>query len=51
MVSSADILNARILVVDDKETNVRLIEGMLHVAGYASIESTISSNEVCDLHR
>jgi len=43
MVSSADILNAGILVVDDKETNVRLIEGMLRVAGYASIESTTSA--------
>jgi serine phosphatase RsbU (regulator of sigma subunit) len=51
MVSSADILNARILVVDDKETNVRLIEGMLRVAGYASIESTTNPNEVCELHR
>ncbi len=29
MVSSADILNARSLVVDHKEVNVRLIEGML----------------------
>jgi len=51
MVSSADILNASILVVDDKETNVRLIEGMLRVAGYASIESTTNPNEVCELHR
>ena len=33
MVSSADIFNARILVVDDKEANVRLLEGMLRVAG------------------
>ena len=32
----ADILNASILVVDDKEANVRLIEGMLRVAGYTS---------------
>jgi len=51
MVSSSDILNARILVVDDKEANVRLIEGMLRVAGYASIESTTDPNEVCELHR
>ena len=51
MVSSADILNARILVVDDKEANVRLIEGMLRVAGYTSIESTTDPNEVCELHR
>src|SRR5579864_6150288 len=51
MVSAADILNARILVVDDKEANVRLIEGMLRVAGYASVESTMDPNEVCELHR
>ena len=51
MVSSSDILNARILVVDDKEANVRLIEGMLRVAGYVSIESTTDPNEVCELHR
>ena len=36
MVSAADILNAKILVVDDKEANVRLLEGMLRVAGYTS---------------
>ena len=51
MVSSADILNARILVVDDQEANVRLLEGMLRVAGYASVESTTDPNEVCELHR
>jgi adenylate cyclase len=51
MVSAADILNARILVVDDKEANVRLLEGMLRVAGYASIESTTDPNRVCELHR
>ena len=32
MLSPADILNARILVVDDKEANVLLLEGMLRVA-------------------
>jgi serine phosphatase RsbU (regulator of sigma subunit) len=51
MVSSADILNARILVVDDKEANVRLLEGMLRIAGYASVESTTDPNQVCELHR
>src|SRR6202022_4871438 len=51
MVRSADILNARILVVDDKQANVRLMEGMLRVAGYASIESTTDPNAVCDFHR
>jgi serine phosphatase RsbU (regulator of sigma subunit) len=51
MVTSADILNARILVVDDKQANVRLLEGMLRIAGYASIESTTDPTEVCELHR
>src|ERR1700691_5370356 len=51
MVSSTDILNAPILVVDDKDANVRLIEGMLRVAGYTSVHSTTNPNEVCELHR
>jgi serine phosphatase RsbU (regulator of sigma subunit) len=51
MVSTADILNAKILVVDDKEANVRLIEGMLRVAGYTCVHSTTDPNEVCELHR
>src|ERR1700737_600193 len=50
MVTSADILNARILVVDDKEANVRLLEGMLRIAGYTSVESTTDPNQVCPLH-
>src|SRR5437879_10170802 len=51
MVSSADILNARILIVDDKEANVRLLEGMLRVAGYTCVESTTDPNQVCELYR
>src|ERR1700722_19848751 len=51
MVSSAEILHAKILVVDDKEANVRLIEGMLRVAGYTSVQSTTDPKQVCDLHR
>jgi len=51
MVSASDILNARILVVDDKEANIRLLEGMPRIAGYLSVESTTDPNQVCDLHR
>jgi serine phosphatase RsbU (regulator of sigma subunit) len=51
MVSPADILNARILIVDDQEANVRLLEGMLRIAGYTSVESTTEPKEVCELHR
>ena len=36
MVSTADILNASILIVDDQEANVQLLEQMLRDAGYAS---------------
>src|SRR5678816_445490 len=51
MVSSADILNARILVVDDQEANVLLLERMLRGAGYVSVASTMNPHEVCELHR
>jgi serine phosphatase RsbU (regulator of sigma subunit) len=51
MVSSADILHAGILVVDDKAANILLLEGMLRVAGYTSVESTNDSRAVCELYR
>jgi signal transduction histidine kinase len=51
MISASDILNARLLVVDDQIANVRLLEGMLSGAGYACVTSTINPREVCDLHR
>jgi serine phosphatase RsbU (regulator of sigma subunit) len=51
MVSPADILHAGILIVDDLTVNVRLLEGMLRVAGYTCVESTTDPREVCELHR
>jgi two-component system cell cycle response regulator len=51
MVSSADILNAGILIVDDQEASVRLLEQMLSSAGYACITSTRDPHAVCALHR
>jgi serine phosphatase RsbU (regulator of sigma subunit) len=51
MVSQADILNAKILVADDKPANVLLIEGMLRVAGYTSCDSTTNPQAVCKMHR
>jgi signal transduction histidine kinase len=51
MISSSNILGARILVVDDQEANVRLLERMLSGAGYVSIASTTDPHEVCELHR
>jgi DNA-binding NtrC family response regulator len=51
MVSAADILNAGILIVDDQEANVRLLDRMLHGAGYTCVASTMDPLEVCELHR
>ena len=51
MVSQADILNAKILVVDDKPANILLIEGMLRIAGYTSVHSTTDPEAVCEMHR
>jgi len=51
MVSTSDILNASILIVDDQESNVRLLEQLLREAGYTSVASTMNPQEVCALHR
>ena len=51
MISSADILHGRILIVDDRAVNVLLLERMLSGAGYRSVTSTTDSSEVCQLHR
>lgn len=51
MITASDILNAKILVVDDKVANILLIEGMLRVAGYTSVTSTQDSQLVCGLHQ
>ena len=46
-----EILNARILIVDDQEANVRLLEELLCEAGYTGVTSTMNPQEVCSLHR
>ena len=51
MIASAEVLNARILIVDDQESNVRLLEQMLGDSGYACVASTMDPREVCALHR
>jgi DNA-binding response OmpR family regulator/cation transporter-like permease len=51
MISSSDILNGTILIVDDQEANVLLLERMLRGAGYVSITSTMDPSTVCELHR
>ena len=51
MMSSSDIHNASILIVDDQESNVQLLERMLRETGYSFITSTIDPKAVCALHR
>jgi DNA-binding NtrC family response regulator len=50
MVESADVFNASILIVDDKEANVQLLEKMLRAAGYVAITSTTDPAKVCELY-
>lgn len=51
MVNSTDILNARILIVDDQESNVQLLEQMLREVGYRHLAWTLDPYAVCELHR
>lgn len=50
-ITQADILNAKILVVDDLVSNIALVEGILRVAGYTAVHSTTDPTEVCLLHQ
>jgi two-component system cell cycle response regulator len=51
MISPANILNARVLIVDDQESNVLLLEQMLRGVGYRHVTSTMDPHTVCALHR
>ncbi len=51
MVAESDILNARILIVDDLEFNIRVLDRILSNAGYTSVSSTMDPLEVSALHR
>ena len=46
-----DILNAKILIVDNLAANVMLLQRMLGNEGYSRISVTMEPREVCDLHR
>lgn len=51
MIPESEMLDARILIVDDQATNVSLLEQMLGEAGYKCVASTMNPHEVCALHR
>ena len=51
MMTESDILHAKILIVDDTKVNVQLMERILAMAGYTSVQSTSDPQQVCLLHR
>jgi CheY-like chemotaxis protein len=51
MINESDILDARILIVDDQKANVSLLEQLLGEAGYTRVAATMNPVEVCALHR
>lgn len=50
MIRPTDILNGKILIVDDEEANVALLEQLLKGGGYLNVSSTTDSGKVCELH-
>jgi adenylate cyclase len=50
VISTADILNGKILIVDDLAPNIALLEQMLRRAGYLNLTATTDSSAVCELH-
>jgi uncharacterized membrane protein len=51
MINTSDILQGKILIVDDQKANVILIERMLRGAGYVSVSSTLDPRKVGELYR
>ena len=51
MIPEEAIFKARVLIVDDQESNVMLLEQTLRDAGYTAVSSTMNPKEVCALHR
>jgi DNA-binding response OmpR family regulator len=51
MLTETDILNARILIVDDQSAHVHLLERLLQDSGYTRVTGTIDPHEACALHR
>ena len=51
MINSNDILHGKILIVDDRKSNILLLDRILRGAGYVSVASTMDSSEACELHR
>jgi PAS domain S-box-containing protein len=51
LITTFEILSAKVLIVDDQQANVCLLEQLLSEAGYTAVSSTMNPLEVCALHR
>jgi putative two-component system response regulator len=51
MIPLSRIVSARILIVDDQESNVLLLEKILSAAGHTNVLSTTDPRQVLDLYR
>ena len=51
MIELPDILAAKILIVDDQETNISLLLQMLSEEAYTDITTTMNPQDVCQMHR
>ena len=51
MISSADILHGKILIVDDQQADIQLLELVLRGAGYTRVTPTSNPRAVAALHR
>lgn len=50
MIHTSDLLQAKLLIVDDQAANVLLLERLLRSAGYSAISTTQNPTEVAALH-
>jgi CheY-like chemotaxis protein len=50
-ISTSDLLQASILLVDDQQDNIDLLRHMLGDAGYANVTWTLDPEQVCALNR
>ena len=46
-----DILEAKILIVDDQDAHAQVLSRVLSEAGYSNVSITLDSTQVCALHR
>ena len=51
MISNEQILNAKILIVDDQELHIRTLEKILKKSGYCRIYSTNDSTEASGMYQ